>query len=335
MNNSANATDKANIRESIKSENSIFRKINKFRESNIILIIILVSVLMTILSPNFLTVNNIKAILMSFATDGIVVIGMTIMLILGGMDLSVGAVMCLSMVVGGKLFLLGVNPWLASLIGILVAAGSGAVIGLFVTRLRLSYFITTLAFMSIARGVSYVITKGTPLSLFSLPKSFKFIGQGSIFGIPFLIILFIVIVIVSDYLVRKSTIIRKVFYTGSNEKAATFSGINVNSIKMFVCILCASLAGIAGIIYMARFGAATASFGTGVEMTAISAAVIGGASLNGGKGTILGAVLGIALLSIITSSLILLNVSVYWQELVKGLILLLAVSLDNITQAKQ
>lgn len=321
--------------ESADTRISLFKRVKQFRESNIILIIILVSLAMSFLSDSFMTWSNIKAIMMSFATDGIVVIGMTIILILGGMDLSVGAVMCLAMVVAGKLFLSGVNPWLASLVGIAIAAGVGALIGWFVTKVRLSYFITTLAFMTIARGVSYVITKGTPLSLITLPPSFKYIGQGAILGIPFVIILFVVIVLVSDYLVRKSTLIRKVFYTGSNEKAAIFSGINVNKVKVFVCILTAALAGFAGIIYMAKFGAATPGFGNGVEMTAISAAVIGGASLNGGKGTILGAVLGIALLSLITSSLILLNVSVYWQDLVKGAILLLAVSLDMLSQSKQ
>lgn len=314
---------------------SLFKKVRQFRESNIILIIVLVSVAMSFLSDSFATWSNIKAIMMSFATDGIVVIGMTVILILGGMDLSVGAVECLAMVVAGKLFLAGMNPWLASLIGIAVAAGVGGLISWFVTKVHLSYFITTLAFMTIARGICYVITKGTPLSLITLPPSFKFIGQGSIAGIPFVIILFVVIVLISDYLVRKSTLMRKVFYTGSNEKAAIFSGINVNRIKVFVCVLTAALAGFAGIIYMAKFGAATPGFGSGVEMTAISAAVIGGASLNGGKGTILGAVLGIALLSLITSSLILLNVSVYWQDLVKGAILLLAVSLDMLSQSKQ
>lgn len=335
MNNSANATDNSNICVKENGIISTFKKIKKFRESNIIIIIIMVTILMSFLSPNFFTWSNIKAIMMSFATDGIVVIGMTVILILGGMDLSVGSVMCLAMVVTGKLFLSGVNPWIAALIAILIAAGVGLLNGIFVTKVRLSYFITTLAFMGIARGVSYVITKGTPLSLFNLPKSFKFIGQGSILGVPFVIILFVAFVILSDFMVRKSTKIRKVFYTGSNEKAAIFSGINVNAVKILVCVVSAAMAGIAGIIYMARFGAATPGFGTGVEMTAISAAVIGGASLNGGKGTILGAVLGIALLSIITSSLILLNVSVYWQELVKGLILLFAVSLDTISRAKQ
>lgn len=323
--------------ENIKAQsklNVFIEKFKNFREGNLIIFILLVGVVMTFLSPYFLTWENIKAVMLSFATEGIVVIGMTIMLVVGGIDLSVGSVMCLAMVIAGKLFLIGMNPWLASIIALLVSAAIGALIGFFVTKVGLSHFITTLAVMGIARGACFVVTKGTPLSLFDLPPEFKFIGQGTVFGVPFVIILFIVIVVINDFMVRRSPILRKVFYTGSNEKAAIFSGININRIKIGVSVLTCVLTGLAGIIYMARFGAATPGFGTGLEMTAISAAVIGGASLNGGRGTVLGSILGVALLSIITSSMILLNVSVYWQDLIKGLILLLAVSVDEISQRR-
>jgi ribose transport system permease protein len=175
-----------------------------------------------------------------------------------------------------------------------------------------------------------IVTQGTPLSLFTLPVSFKFIGQGALWGVPFVILLFFVLVALFDFLLRKATLFRKVFYTGSNERAAAYSGININRIKLWVTVLTSTLAGLAGIIYMARLGSATPTFGVGMELNVIAAAVIGGASLKGGTGSILGAVLGVALLSIVTSSLILINVSVYWQELIKGLILLAAVSIDHL-----
>jgi ribose transport system permease protein len=261
---------------------------------------------------------------------------MTIMIVVGGIDLSVGAVMCLAMVVAGKLFLLGVNPWIASLIAIAVSGIIGALIGLFVTRLGLSHFITTLAFMGIARGACFVITQGTPLSLYTLPKSFKYIGQGNIFGqVPFVIVIFFVIILISDYFLRNSTMLRKVFYTGSNEKAAMFSGINVSRVKIGVAVLCSSLTGLAGIIFMSKFGAATPGFGIGLELTAIAAAVIGGASFNGGEGTVFGSILGIALVATITGSMILLDVSPYWQDLIRGCILLTAVSLDHLRHHKR
>lgn len=330
--------EKASQIEAGKSKSNFSQMINRIkgvREFNLIVFIALISVVMSFASPYFLTWANIKAIMLSFATDGIVVIGMTVMLVLGGIDLSVGSVMCLAMVIAGKLFLMGVNPWLASIIAIAVAALIGLVIGELVTKIELSHFITTLAMMGIARGIAFVITKGTPLSLFTLPASFKFIGQGTVFGVPFVILLFVVIVIVNDFMLRNTSMLRKVFYAGSNEKAAVFSGIDVKKVKIAVSVFTSSLAAIAGIIYMARFGAATPGFGTGLEMTAISAAVIGGASLNGGRGTILGSILGVALLSIITSSMILLDVSVYWQDLIKGLILVFAVSVDQISERRK
>ncbi|MGE5493843.1 MAG: ABC transporter permease [Burkholderiales bacterium] len=160
-------------------------------------------------------------------------------------------------------------------------------------------------------------------------------GVGKIFGIPFVIILFFIIVVICDFLIRRSTLIRRVFYVGSNEKAAMFSGINVDKVKILVAVLCSSLAGLAGVIYMARFTSATPTFGQGLEMTAISAAVIGGASLTGGKGTVLGAVLGITLLQLVTSSMILLNINPYWQTFIIGLILLTAISLDSLGQMRK
>lgn len=313
---------------------NVFRAIRSFREGTLILIILSVCVIMSFVSPFFMTWPNIKAILLSFSTEGIVVVGMTIILIVGGFDLSVGSVMCLAMVVGGKLFLLGVDPWLASLLGIAICGLIGLIMGIIVTKVGLNFFITTLAFMGIARGLCFVITEGTPLSLFALPKAFKFIGQGSIYGIPFTIFLFGIIVVISDYLMRNSTLMRKVYYTGSNQKAAVFSGIKTHRVTIGTTILCSTLAGIAGIIYMSRFGASIPGFGIGLELTAISAAVIGGASITGGVGTVLGAVLGVALLQTITGSMVLMDVSPYWQDLIRGGILLGAVSLDHIRHTR-
>ncbi|MRI35146.1 ABC transporter permease [Endozoicomonas sp. OPT23] len=300
------------------------------REATLILIIAAIFVTMSFASEYFLTWPNMKAMMLSFATEGIVVVGMTVLIIVGGIDLSVGAVMCLAMVIAGKLFLLGMNPWLASVVSIGSCSFLGYLTGLTVTRIGLHTFIATLALMGIARGLSMIITQGTPLSLFSLPPEFKFIGQGSVFGVPFVIIVFFVVIIISDYMLRNASAFRKVFYTGSNEKAAEYSGINTNRVKLGAIILCSTLAGFAGILYMSKFGAATPNFGVGLELNIIAAAVIGGASLKGGEGSVLGAILGIALLSIVSSSLILLNISVYWQDLIKGMILLMAVSIDQI-----
>lgn len=312
-----------------------FVRLASMREAGLIVIILALCIAMSFASPHFLTWGNFRAMLMSFSIEGIVVVGMTILLIVGGIDLSVGSVVCFSMVVSGALFLAGLDPWTASLIGIGVSALIGAAMGFFVTVVGLNHFITSLAAMVIVRGMCLVITKGTPLSLFTLPPSFKAIGQGTFHGLPYVIIIFVVVVAIFDFLLRRATAFRKVFYTGSNEKAAQFSGIKTKQVKFWVTVLCSTLAGLAGVIYMARFGAATPTFGAGMELNIIAAAVIGGASLNGGSGTIFGAILGMALLSVVTSSLILLDVSVYWQDMIKGCILLAAVSIDHFLHRKK
>jgi ribose transport system permease protein len=296
-------------------------RLGSMREAGLIAIMLALCIAMTFASPHFLTWGNFRAMLMSFSIEGIVVVGMTILLIVGGIDLSVGSVVCFSMVVSGAL--------------LAASALVGAAMGFFVTVIGLNHFITSLAAMVIVRGLCLVITKGTPLSLFTLPPGFKAIGQGSFGNVPYVIVIFVVVVAIFDFLLRRATAFRKVFYTGSNEKAAQFSGIKTKQVKFWVTVLCSTLAGFAGVIYMSRFGAATPTFGAGMELNIIAAAVIGGASLNGGSGTIFGAILGMALLSVVTSSLILLDVSVYWQDMIKGCILLAAVSIDHFLHSRK
>jgi ribose transport system permease protein len=307
---------------------SLIGRAVRVRETGLILVILALFIVMSFASPYFLTWENMRAMTMAFAVEGIVVIGMTILLISGGIDLSVGSVVALAMVIAGFLFLQGMDPWLASGIAILASAGVGALMGLAVTRIGLHHFIVSLAFMVMARGVCLLFTQGRPLGLYTLPPEFKFIGQGSIGIIPFVIVLFVVFVVVSDFLLRRSTAFRKVFYTGSNERAAAYSGIRTKRVIFFTTVLCSTLCGVAGVIYMARFGSAQPTFGIGMELNVIAAAVIGGASLSGGQGTIWGAILGAVLLSVVSSSLALLNVSVYWQDIIRGAILLGAVSFD-------
>lgn len=311
------------------------KQIASMRETNLILIIMVLFLIMTFASPYFLTWSNMRAMTMAFAVEGIVVVGMCILLIVGGIDLSVGSVVTFAMVVAGWLFLNGVDPWTASLIAIIACALVGAAMGYCVTKIGLHHFIVSLAFMVIFRGVCLLITQGRPLGLYTLPTEFKFIGQGSIGPIPFVIILFLLTVILFDFLLRRSTVFRKVFYTGSNEKAAAYSGIRTKKIIFLSTVLCSTLCGVAGVVYMARFASAPPHFGLGMELNVIAAAVIGGASLQGGSGTILGAILGAVLLSVVTSSLALLDVSVYWQDIIRGSILLAAVSFDHYVSSKK
>lgn len=314
----------------------LWRRMLRMRETGLIIIILALFIGMSFASPYFMTWANIRAMSMAFAVDGLLVIGMTILLISGGIDLSVGSVTALAMVIAGWLFLnAGVDPWIASLISIAACTGIGAIMGFFVTRVGLHHFIVSLAVMVIARGACLLGTGGRPLGLYTLPPEFKFIGQGSIGPIPVVIVIFFVAVISFDFMLRRTTVFRWVFYTGSNEKAATYSGINTKKVIFLTTTLCSTLCGIAGIIYMARFGSAQPTFGVGLELTVIAAAVIGGASLNGGSGTILGAILGVILLSVVSSSLALLDVSVYWQDIIRGSILLAAVTIDHLLNKRR
>ena len=288
----------------------------KQREAFLIILVAIIFIVMGLTNKNFLKWTNISTIITSLAIDGIVVIGMTIILISGGIDLAVGSTLCLCITVAGWLMkYASANPWLASLVGIGVAALYGLILGLLVTKLHLTHFIVSLCFMGISRGLVQIITQGQNISLVSVLGSnpvFAFLGQGNInigsIQFPMAPVTFIIIAIVTEIYVRNSAGMRKVYYTGSNENAARYSGIKVDKVKILACVACAVLSGIAGIIHMIRFMGAATSAGSGKEMTALSAAVIGGASMNGGKGTIIGSILGLLFIILVQDAMTLSNV---------------------------
>jgi ribose transport system permease protein len=217
---------------------------------------------------------------------------------------------------------------MASLIAIGACAAIGAVMGFFVTKVGLHHFIVSLAVMVIARGLCLLGTGGGRWGSSPCPRV-QVHRPGLDRRRPVVIVIFVVVVVAFDFLLRRTTAFRKVFYTGSNEKAAAYSGIRTKRVIFLTTTLCSTLCGVAGIIYMARFGSAQPTFGIGMELNVIAAAVIGGASLSGGTGTILGAILGAILLSVGLQSLALLDVSVYWQDIIRGSILLAAVTFDH------
>ena len=306
------------------------------KETPVFLVIILMCVVLSILTPNFLTKSNILTTLVGLSADGIVAIAMTVILAMGGIDLSVGSVMGLSSMVAAKIAVGYGNIWLGALAGLLVGILVGIINGLFIAKLKLTPFIMTLAMMSIAKGSSMLLSYGKSVAISKDKAAFMFLGQGYIGGVfPFLVVIFIVVAIVGNLLMKKTEMFRKVYYVGSNEKAAKLSGINVEKVKIGVYTLSGAMSAICGILCVSRFGTATTTTGDGVEMTAISAAVIGGASLDGGAGSVLGAVLGIILLNIVDNGLVLLHVSVYGQDLVSGLILLIAVTMDVFSNHKK
>lgn len=301
------------------------------RELALGITIVVCGLVLSFATPHFFSVANLSTTAVGLSSDGIIAIGMTVALVLGGLDLSVGSVMAFSGVVTGALYLHGVNIWLAATVALALGMCCGLINGYFIGKIGLNPFITTLAMMSVARGCSYVLTQGSPLSLPGLDKNFAFLGSGYIAGVfPTMVVIFIVLTLILDFAMRRLASLRQVFYAGSSEKAAVLSGIDVSKVKVGVFFLTSLLASLAGILTLARFTVAAPNTGISAEMRAIGACVIGGCSLSGGEGTVFGAVLGVILLGLVNNGLILLNVSVYWQELITGVILLVAVLVDFI-----
>lgn len=312
------------------------RRLLQTKEAPVFLVIVLMCVIMTFLTPNFLTKSNIMTTLLGLSADGIVAIAMTVILAMGGIDLSVGSVMGLASMVTAKIAVATGNIWLGALGGLLTGCVCGLINGFFISKLKLTPFIMTLAMMSLARGAVMLLSSGKSVAVPKDSAAFIFLGQGYIGGIlPSLVLIFVVIAVAGNFMLRKTEVFRKVFYVGSNEKAACLSGINVDRIKLGVYVLSSVMSALTGVLCVSRFATATTTTGNGVEMTAISAAVIGGASLDGGAGSILGAVLGILLLNIVNNALVLLRVSVYAQDLISGLILLIAVTMDVLSHHRK
>jgi ribose transport system permease protein len=282
--------------------------------------------------PEFLSRQNTSAILLALADQSIIAIGMTLLLVSGGFDMSVGSTMALAGATTAIWLTLGLPVPIAILLGLAVGALIGAINGLIIAEVGINPFITTLGMMSLARGMLMVVSDGKNIS--GLPDSFTVIGQGSVFGIQYPIIISIVLVAAGDFLLRRSRFFRQNYYMGANEKAAVLSGINVKKMKVFNYALTGLLAALAGIIITARLGSASTSAGKGLELRVISAVIIGGASLKGGVGTVFGSFLGALLMAIIVSSINLLGVQLNWIDFVLGATLLLAVMADTLSARK-
>ncbi|PQQ65939.1 ABC transporter permease [Acetivibrio saccincola] len=313
----------------------IAKKIFSQREVTVFLIILLVVAITSIIQPKFLSSNNMRSVALSVSVDGLFAIGLTLALILGGIELSVGSVAAMTCVITGYLALQGINIWVACAASIISGLFVGLFNGFMISKIGLPPFIVTLGMENLARGMAYIITTGSPLSVSGyLPDSFRYFATGSIFGIPILFVIFMIISTITFIFLKYSKICRNIYYVGSNENAAKLSGINVDKVKIGVYVTIALISTLAGLLSLARFNVATPELSKGAETTAISAAVIGGTSMTGGSGGVLGTIMGIFLLKIVNSALVMMNVSVYWQEFVQGAILVLAVTIDYLSHRK-
>ncbi|MCF7708695.1 MAG: ABC transporter permease [Verrucomicrobia bacterium] len=285
---------------------------------------------------HFMTIGNWRVIAVNISTDALMVVGMTLVIIAGGFDLSVGSTLALGGIVCGKLMVAGVAVPVAMVAGLSVGALIGIVNGLIITKIGVNPLITTLAGMIIVRGLAQVVTQASPVT--GLPSSFTALGGDmELFGwvrIPWPIVLMVVVVLVADFLLRRSRFLRQVYYVGGNEEAARFSGIRVDRVRIFTYVMTGVLSALAGIMSSARLISASASAGDGAELRVISAVVIGGASLSGGVGTVLGAFLGLLLVGVIENGMEIMRVNIYMKNVVTGMILILAVSADRLDREK-
>lgn len=303
-------------------------------EASILVIFLVIIITVGIAVPKFRSLYNILVVLRQFSLITIVAMGQTIVLISGSFDLSVGAIVAMSGMFGTYLAVtLGWPVILCVILAMCIGAACGAFNGFLVSILKVNAIIATLASGWIFSGLVLVATKGWPISDF--PDNFAFVGQGYILGIPLPVIMMAVIAAILILFLSKTILGRYLYAIGGNETSSFFAGLNVKKYRIYAYIICGALSGLAGIVLASRMGSAQAKAGLDWALPSVAAAVIGGVSLFGGQGKIWGVLVGSALLGIINNILVLSHVSAYWQSLISGVILIIAVALDSYRRGKE
>jgi ribose transport system permease protein len=329
----ATATTMEGREEKVASLWSRLKRLFSFREAGILFVLIALCVILSIVAPRFLTLRNVTNVVRQFSVIAIMSVGMTYVIITAGIDLSVGSIIALSGCMTAWFLVEGYPIWLSVLIGLALGTLTGIVNGLLIVKVRLAPFIATLGTMGIARGVVLALTMGYPIQPF--PEAFEVIGRGYLGPIPIPVVIMTVVVIAGHIFLSRTTIGRYIYYVGSNPTAARLSGLNVGRILILVYTVAGLLSGLAAVVLVSRLTSAQSNMGTGWELDAIAAVVIGGTSLAGGEGSVLGSLIGAALMGIIKNALILLGVNVYWQSVVIGIVIVLAVALDAWRQSRR
>lgn len=319
-----------------KKQNKVFKWLNTKKELGIFIALMLIFVISGIANPNFFSVYNITNIVFQASFVYIVAIAMTFVLILAGLDLSVGSVMGLAGVVTGFALLAGIPVWLCILFGILVGGVVGLFNGFMISVAKIPGFIVTLSSQYIARGLCEFFTRGNPV--YPLPGNFTVLGQGKIrfgsFGIQWTVIIAIVLAIIGHIVLTQTTFGRSVFAIGGNAETSRHSGLNVRRTTMIVYLMSSMCAALSGILTAARLGSALSNAGLNYEMNSIASVIIGGTSMFGGAGSILGTTIGALLMTTVTNAMAMLDISVYLQKVVIGGIILAAVALDQFSRKK-
>lgn len=305
---------------------------NILKQYMIFIIFIVLIIGFSIMSPAFFAVGNAMNIIRQISMMGIVTIGFTFVLIGGGLDLSVGSqIAIMDILICCMIINMGMNPVLALIIGVAFTTLIGTFNGFVISKTGIPPLIATLAMQTALRGAAFVISNGFPM--YGIPDYLKIIGQGNLFGVfPVPGLIMIVMIIFGVVLLNKTYIGRHFYALGSNEEAARLTGINVHYTRILTYSLLGFLTGIAGVVMLCRTGSGQPNIATAFEMDVLTAAVLGGVSVNGGKGTIIGAIIGAAIIGVLNNGMSIMGANDYWQQIIKGIVLLAVVVFDGFSR---
>lgn len=286
-------------------------------------------VVIACLNSSFIDPGNLKNLLRQVSINALISFGMTFVILTGGIDLSVGSILALSSALMGSMIKSGFDPILAIVAACLIGAALGSINGMVITFGKVAPFIATLATMTIFRGLTLVYTNGNPISGLTENEAFLMFGQGYFFGLPVPAVMMLIMFGILWFILHKTPLGRKTYAVGGNEKVSFIAGIKIDRIKIFAYTITGMLCGMAGAILTSRLNSAQPTAGTGYELDAIAAVVLGGTSLSGGKGRIVGTLIGALIIGTLNNGLNILNVSSFYQQVVKGIVILLAVLMDR------
>jgi len=323
------------MKEASKEKKGILKTI-RMQEIGILIILFVLCLFLSLTTETFLTSTNIFNILRAFSWIAISGFGILMVIITGGIDLSVGSVMAMAGLITAMMLKANFGVFLSTIGGILIGALIGFINGLLISKTNLPPFIATLGTMNIARGFCYGITGGWPIR--DLPRNFNILGQYDIpflgVGIPLPVVFMIILGIITSIFLNRTSWGYRIYAVGGNEQAARLSGINTGRVKILVYVLSGVLTAIGGILMTARLGVAAPTAATGYELDVIAAAVIGGASLTGGEGTVLGVIIGAAIMQVLRTGMVLLGFPAYWQPSAIGAIIIAAIIFDQYRKKK-
>jgi ribose transport system permease protein len=304
------------------------------KEVGVLLPLVVLFITLVFLAQNFLTRDNIFSVLRAVSFEGIVAIGMLIVMLTGGLDLSVASNMALTGILASIFMTNGIPTFVSIVLALVGSACVGLMNGFLINKIKLGAIIVTLGMLSVVRGLAYIVTRGMPIV--DLPQNFTFLGQGLIGGlVPVPILFFVVISAICHFILKYTVLGYHFFSVGGNETASRYSGINVERVRYFSYIICSVFAGIGGLLLIARLGVAQPSIAVGYELSIIAAVIIGGASLQGGEGSVLGSVIGVLIIGVIRNGLVLMNIGGFYIQFANGMMILAAVIINRLRSLRQ